>query len=267
MGMFDTIVFQKPIVCKCGHKIESSQVKVFECAMDTYRVGDMIPSSPIFALEREFEYCEQCSATIEFFVACSYGIYLGVFVSYVEAKSSIDTFGMKELLKFYAHRVPPRQGLIDESPERFMERLVEYYDSPTPSKEGKFSALWRVYDFEEKRPLEAIKNYLKQYELARAIKRIYNEKLEFDISYTIVDSNSAKVYNEKIQTVLNRDVLFEVRKITNQQESVSLEDHIVVSYKDLNENTIRDCIQYWLDQNRISLEVVIVQKPSISEEV
>jgi hypothetical protein len=36
MGMFDTIVFQKPIICKCGHKIESSQVKIFECVMDTY---------------------------------------------------------------------------------------------------------------------------------------------------------------------------------------------------------------------------------------
>ena len=27
MGMFDTVIFEKPIICKCGQKIESTQIK------------------------------------------------------------------------------------------------------------------------------------------------------------------------------------------------------------------------------------------------
>ena len=50
MGVYDTIIFKKPIVCECGNKIESTQIKEFECMMDTYHVGDMIPSAPMFAL-------------------------------------------------------------------------------------------------------------------------------------------------------------------------------------------------------------------------
>ena len=30
MGMFDTIIFQKPLICSCREKIESTQVKLFD---------------------------------------------------------------------------------------------------------------------------------------------------------------------------------------------------------------------------------------------
>ena len=88
MGMFDTIIFEKPIICKCGQRKESTQVKKFECIMDTYHVGDMIPSAPMFALFEEWDYCDKCNTEIEFYVACSYSIYLGTFTSYKEAKET-----------------------------------------------------------------------------------------------------------------------------------------------------------------------------------
>ena len=41
MGMFDTIIFDRPIPCpKCGAEIRSDQTKAFECTLDDYRIGD-----------------------------------------------------------------------------------------------------------------------------------------------------------------------------------------------------------------------------------
>jgi hypothetical protein len=41
MGMFDTIIFDRPIPCpKCGAAIRSDQTKAFECTLDDYRIGD-----------------------------------------------------------------------------------------------------------------------------------------------------------------------------------------------------------------------------------
>ena len=60
--MFDTIAFPAPIACReCGHSIASTQTKQFGCILDTYRVGDVIPHSPIVlgVLEEEL-YCETC---------------------------------------------------------------------------------------------------------------------------------------------------------------------------------------------------------------
>ncbi len=257
MGMFDTVVFQKPIICKCGHKLESSKIKEFDCALDVYRVGDMIPSAPLFALFEEFDYCDSCSAHIEFFVACSYGIYLGVFQSYREAKDNIDNFGMEELLKFYAKRVPPQRGLFNDSSKRFMERLVEFYESSPKKEEGRFSALFALHGFEEETPLEAIKNYLKKDELEKEIKRLYSEKLEFDISYKMINEDCVEIYNQKIESALGLDYLFRIVKIEDRRDSTLSEDNTLVSYGDLNESVIWDRVQYWLDTHRISLQVVI----------
>jgi len=38
MGLFDTIIFDRPLPCpKCGAEIRSDQTKAFECALDDYR--------------------------------------------------------------------------------------------------------------------------------------------------------------------------------------------------------------------------------------
>ena len=53
---------------KKGQKIESTQIKAFECMLDTYHVGDMIPSAPMFVLIEEWNYCSNYNATIEFYL-------------------------------------------------------------------------------------------------------------------------------------------------------------------------------------------------------
>jgi len=253
--MFDTIVFQKPIICKCGHKMESTQIKKFECGLNIYHVGDMIPTAPMFAMFEEFNYCGNCSVNIDFFVVCSYGVYLGVFQSYSEAKETIDSFGMEELLKFYQKKAVP-QDIFDDSPKWFMERLVKFYESPPKKEEDRFSTL---YDFKEETPLEAIKNYLRQDELAREIKSLYSKKIEFGIEYKMIENNSVNIYNTKVQEALGYDYLFKLVKVTERQEIPDLEKNVFWTFGDIDEKLIIDKVQQWINAN-VLLDLIVYIK-------
>jgi hypothetical protein len=251
MGMFDIIIFEKPILCKCGNKIESSQTKIFNSVMETYRVGDLVSSLPILSLEKDWTYCDECNAHIEFYIACSYGIYLGVFERYREGKKAIENFGMEQLLKFYVKRAEPSKGLSHHTPIGFMKKLVSFYENPKPKKKEIFA----IYDFTEETPLEAIKNYLKEDELVRAIKSVYNEHSILDISYKIVDENLIEVYNEKIQKYLKRDVLFRLVASKERGESLPIGDNVLTSYCTLDEEEVFSKVQEWLDEKNILLNV------------
>jgi len=251
MGMFDTIIFEKPIVCECGHKIESSQTKAFDSVMETYRVGDLVSSTPILSLEKDWTYCEICDAHIEFYIACSYGIYLGVFERYREGKEAIENFGMEQLLKFYVKREKPSKRLFHHTPIGFMKKLVSFYENPKPKKKEIFA----IYDFTKETPMEAIKNYLKEDELARAIKSVYNEHSILDISYKIVDEELIEVYNKKIQKHLKRDVLFRLVASKERGESRLSGDNVLTSYQALDEEELLSKVQEWLDEHQIWLNV------------
>ena len=252
MGMFDIIIFEKPITCKCGHKIESSQTKIFDSVMETYRVGDLVSTTPIISLEKDWTYCEKCDAHLEFYIACAYGVYLGVFERYREGKEAVENFGMEQLLKFYQRRVEPFKGLYHRTPIGFMERLVDFYGNPKPKKK---SSRFSLYDFKEETPLEAVKNYLKEDELARGIKSVYNEHSVLDISYKIVNEDLIEIYNETIQKYLKRDVLFRLVASKERGESRPSGDNISTSYRALDEEEVLSKVQEWLDENQIWLRV------------
>ena len=258
MGMYDIIIFEKPITCKCGHKIESSQTKAFNAVMETYRVGDLVSSSPILSLEKDWTYCDKCKAHIEFYIACSYGIYLGVFEKYLEGKEAIENFGMEQLLKFYVRRAEPFKGFLNRTPIGFMEGLVKFYENPTPKKEGKWASIFAIHDFIEETPLEAVKNYLKKDELDRAIKSVYNEHSILDINYKIVDEELIEVYNEKIQKYLKRDVLFRLVASKERGENRPSGDNVLTSYRALDEEEVLSKVQEWLDRSQICLRAEII---------
>jgi len=255
MGMYDTIIFEKPIICKCGEKIESTFIKEFECMMDTYHVGDMIPSAPMFVLSEESDYCSKCKTETEFYMACSYGIYLGVYESYKTAKEAIDSFDMAKLLKFYAKRTAPSKGMFYQSDKDFMERVVRFYDSPRAKKKGKWASLLTMHDFKEETPLEAIKNYLKQDELVRAIKSYGANRNSLEISYKIIDEKSAYIYNKEIEEKLAREFLFKLTKIDDQKDNRPIEDNILLTFKEINKEVIFDKVQQWLDDKGIELDI------------
>ena len=256
--MFDIIIFEKPITCKCGNNIESSQTKIFDSVMETYRVGDLVSATPILSLEKDLTYCDECNAHIEFYIACSYGIYLGVFEHYREGKEALENFRMEQLLKFYVRQTAPSKGFFNRTPICFMQRLVDFYENPKPKKEGKWASVFAIHDFTEETPLEAVKNYLKEDELARAIKSVYNEHSILDISYKIVNENLIEVYNEKIQKYLKRDVLFRLVASKERGESRPSGDNVLSSYRALDEEEVLSKVQEWLDEHQICLRIEII---------
>ena len=61
MGMFDTIIFNRPIPCpKCGAEIRSDQTKAFECTLDDYRIGDCIAHAEEIRIDRGAPRAENC---------------------------------------------------------------------------------------------------------------------------------------------------------------------------------------------------------------
>ena len=100
-----------------------------------------------------------------------------------------------------------------------------------------------------------MKNYLKEDELARAIKSVYNEHSILDISYKIVDEELIEIYNEKIQKYLKRDVLFRLVASKERGESRPTGDNVLTSYRALDEEEVLSKVQEWLDGCQIFLRV------------
>lgn len=148
--------------------------------------------------------------------------------------------------------MPESKGMFHQSDRGFMERVVNFYDSPRPKREGKFaSILTTFHDFKEETPLEAIKNYLKRDELVRAIESYGASRNSLEISYKLIDEKSLYIYNREVQKTLKREYLFKLNKIDNRQDTNPSEDNILVTFKEFREKAILDKVQKWLDEHKI----------------
>lgn len=119
MGMFDTIVFSKPIACAtCGKLHRDTQTKQFDKAMTTYFVGDIVPTNVIHGVIEETIVCDHDSGSdsdsdsnsdstdkISFdqkvYFVIWHGIMVSVSSSFEEAKIKLDSFGLGDLFFMY----------------------------------------------------------------------------------------------------------------------------------------------------------------------
>jgi len=123
MGMFDTIVFPASIDCRqCGAPIASTQTKQFGCVLDAYRVGDVIPHSPVVlgVLEEEL-YCEPCRRFDQkVYLTLWHGLLTGVYEDRAEAEGRVMSVDRADILgHLIAHQTEERrlrrllQGLLN----------------------------------------------------------------------------------------------------------------------------------------------------------
>lgn len=61
MGMFDTILLEPPMRCpRCGLPL-TIQTKLFDAVMQSYRIGDVLSSSPVlYGVLQEQTFCRNC---------------------------------------------------------------------------------------------------------------------------------------------------------------------------------------------------------------
>jgi len=110
MGLFDTIMFPKPIICKkCGKTHESTQTKQFENLMVTYSVGDMVPGNVMSGVIQETIFCdhgdiekkENYSFDQPIFLVIWHNILTEIVENLKEAENKLSKFTLGDLYILY----------------------------------------------------------------------------------------------------------------------------------------------------------------------
>ncbi len=251
--MFDTVVFQKSIVCKCGKKLESTQVKHFDNILNVYKTGDIVQGAPVFAVLIDSTYCDNCEYRGDIYITIAYGLYLGVFESYVDAKRKMEDFSMEDILKFY-NTFQTKTVNHHNADKVFMVNLIDYFENSKSDMEPHFS-MFSEYFKDTQTPLEAVKNYLQKDKIKDAIVQAYDEKCEFDISYEMQEGY-AIIHNPIIEKLLSSKYLFKLVQLKYEDGSIG-EESMLETHGELNENTILDRVQEWLDVRGLRLQVIL----------
>ena len=251
MGVFDTIVFQKPIACKCGKNLESMQVKLFENALNLYRIGDVVQGASDFEVLTDITYCEDCNYSKEIYIAIANKRYLGVFESYRRAKQEIEeNSGLEFYDSFYD------KDLNSQISDRaFMVELVSHFENNSPKTRASFSIYGKYFE-DTPTALEAIKKYLQKDKIKDAIAQVYHEKCEFDISYEM-KKEYITIHNPKIEKILSTKYIFKLAH-SNHHNSTMDEEAILETNGELDEDTVLDKVQEWLDVRGLRLQVVLI---------
>ncbi len=118
MGIFDAILFETPFLCRhCGSPIDQVQTKAFEPALNEYRAGDVIDSSPIMSgVIRETLYCPSCNRNAQsVYIAMWHSVLAGTYSSHDEAERRLAEVDRIDLIEFIAEQ----QGRARQWHDRF----------------------------------------------------------------------------------------------------------------------------------------------------
>ena len=148
MGMFDTIIFPRPIKCSvCGKEYTSTQTKQFENLMIHYEVGDVLPGTFITGIIEETLFCSHellkeekgPSSTQSVYVAIWHNILIDVAKTYEDADRKVRSFGTGDLYLLYQNLHKKRNHFRVKS-NRVVNWCKEYaeYLSLSPEEREKY---------------------------------------------------------------------------------------------------------------------------------
>lgn len=179
MGMFDTIIFDRPIPCaKCGAEIHSDQTKAFECILGEYRIGDCIAhaeevgSLGCRCIVGDDLYCGACKAfSTRYYLAVYRGVLVGIEQEREAAEALVRSFNFEKLLLWYYDLYHKRQHALADNrrAEAFMRQVCEWfeggYDKQAPEGLGSLRFfLSRDILAKSETPLAALRHFLAQRE-------------------------------------------------------------------------------------------------------
>jgi len=151
MGMFDTIIFDRPIPCpKCGAEIRSDQTKAFECTLDDYRVGDCVAHAEEIRIVRDELFCGKCTAFTGayYYLAVYRGILVGIEQEREAAEALLRSFNFEKLLLWYHEMYRQRERACGAThrAEMFMHNVCEWfeggYDKMAPEDRRSLLFIW-----------------------------------------------------------------------------------------------------------------------------
>ena len=109
MGMFDTIIFDRPIPCpKCGAEIRSDQTKAFECTLDDAATAVAVASATASRTPRiSASSAMTCTARharrspTRYYLAVYRGVLVGIEQEREAAEALLRSFNFEKLLLWY----------------------------------------------------------------------------------------------------------------------------------------------------------------------
>jgi hypothetical protein len=173
MGMYDTIIFARPIPCsKCGAEIRSDQIKAFDCALHEYRIGDCIAHAEEIRVVSDELYCEECKAyTTHYYLAVHRGVLVGIEQEREAAELLLRSFNFEKLLLWYHDLYHKRQRTLADNRRAaaFMRNVCEWfgggYDKLAPEDEPirRWLFIWdRKLLEQSETPLAALRHFLSE---------------------------------------------------------------------------------------------------------
>ena len=103
-GMFDTIVFDKPIKCpNCNYEIVDTQTKSFNNTLQIYEIGDKIEDFANDGVFKESYYCFNCKSFDigDVYFVVLHGILIGIEFTNEEGIEKLRNFDYKDLLSVF----------------------------------------------------------------------------------------------------------------------------------------------------------------------
>ena len=118
MGLFDTILFPKPIPCiGCSAPQESTQSHELGENLDTYRVGDVVANCPVLTgILEERLYCDNCRHSDQgVYITIWHSLITGVFQDHKEAEHRLLEVDRADILNHLIRH---------QNEERRLQRLL-----------------------------------------------------------------------------------------------------------------------------------------------
>ena len=175
MGMFDTIYFEKPIICSvCHTEIYDIQTKEFSCILACYQVGDYIKESSDKKIYDEILFCSRCNATMrtaiksfsvkKVYLAVRDYILVDITETWEEAETAINNFSYEKILKLF-YKKSDEQEIIERKYAVLrgnLSRLIQTFECVKKKENNFLLSLDRIFleKYIEKDICSTLKNLL-----------------------------------------------------------------------------------------------------------
>ena len=162
MGMFDTILLEPPMTCpKCGSPL-SIQTKLFDAVMQSYRIGDVVSSSPVLhGVLRDQAFCRNChqeerEPTTELYFVLWHSILAAVELTEEAAQKRLAEVDRLDLIRWldaaqrreseWRRRFRSFYNDVDRWHEEFKRSGADKSAPPDGDRADRFAALFRLPD-------------------------------------------------------------------------------------------------------------------------
>lgn len=279
MGLYDTIVLDRRRHCrKCGAEIKDVQVKEFESALLTYRLGDCVSDPDDIRIFKASLFCGKCEEFTgeHIYVSVNRGILVGTLDNLEEAKGLIGSLSLDKLLLMYhsLHKTHSRCHAARKGTLRLLADLYGWYKEETYKKAENdpdrklFFSKGHFVGIDE--PLEALRQLVAYEKMLFVLDELQeNAQAVLEIHYTEDVKEGEEVWSTDVrQDEINERCGTERAWTLISKKQLDLDpekkgkrhpDCVIVVDKPFSRQTVVDSLERWLYDRGYTFTVELVE--------